>query len=332
VANVVATDSGDLLRPGIETITAAGEQIEVLPDGLLGPDAADRVGDAKVLLVGLMHWRRPAIEKLPDSVGLMIRCGIGVDVIDVDVATERGIWVANVPDYCVEEVADHTMLLLLAAARQVRHFEASWQQEGRWASLDYQPVGRLAGQTLGLIGLGRIGTAVARRAGGFGLKVIAVDPGVPDERFAAVGAERVTLDELFARSDIVSVHTPLTPVTRHILGAESFARMKDGVVIVNASRGGLLDLAALDAALASGRVRAAGLDVLEGEPTPDLAAPLLHRRNVIVTPHVAWYSQDARRELGIKAAQEALRYIRGERPRNLINPSARATPGGGGAA
>jgi phosphoglycerate dehydrogenase-like enzyme len=326
VAKVVVTDSAELLRPAIETFASEGEPIEVMPDGLTGEQVAERAADAEVLVIGIMHMRRPAIEKLPDTVGLLIRCGIGVDVIDVAAATDHGIWVANVPDYCVEEVADHTVLLMLSAARQLRHFEHSWH-EGRWASLDYKPVRRLAGQTLGLIGLGRIGAEVARRARGFGLNIIAADEYVPAERFASVGAERVTLDELFERSDIISLHAPLGAGTQHLLNAAAFAKMRDGVVIVNASRGGLIDHAALDAALESGKVRAAGLDVLEGEPTPDLAAPLLQRPNVIVTPHVAWYSQDARRELGIKAAQEALRYVRRERPRNLINPDARSAPG-----
>jgi D-3-phosphoglycerate dehydrogenase len=330
VAKVVATDAGDLLRPAIETMHAAGEEIDVFPDGLTAEEAAERAADAQVLLIGLLHMRRPAIEKLR-SVGLMIRCGIGVDVIDVDFATERGIWVANVPDYCVEEVADQAMLLMLGAVRQYRHFEQSWR-EGRWAALEYPPVRRLSGQTLGIVGLGRIGTQVAQRAKGFGLHVLASDPYLPAERFPAAGAEGVELPELLARSDIVSLHLPLTAATRHILGADQFGQMKDGVVVVNVSRGGLVDLAALDAALESGKVRAVGLDVLEGEPTPDLAAPLLQRRNVLVTPHVAWYSQDARRELGVKAAEEALRYIRGERPRNLINPDARETAGTAGSA
>jgi D-3-phosphoglycerate dehydrogenase len=162
VAKVVATDAGDLLRPAIETMHAAGEEIDVFPDGLTAEEAAERAADAQVLLIGLLHMRRPAIEKLR-SVGLMIRCGIGVDVIDVDFATERGIWVANVPDYCVEEVADQAMLLMLGAARQYRHFEQSWR-EGRWAALEYPPVRRLSGQTLGIVGLGRIGTQVAQRA------------------------------------------------------------------------------------------------------------------------------------------------------------------------
>ena len=325
MSRVVVTDSGDLLRPAIETLQASGEPFELLPDGLTPLEAAERAADADVLVIGLMHWRRPAIEQLR-NVGLLIRCGIGVDVIDVDVATERGIWVANVPDYCVEEVADHAILLLLMAARQGHHFEQSWH-EGRWASLDYPPVRRLSGQTLGLVGLGRIGSAVAQRAPGFGLKVIAADALVPADRFAAVGAEQVSFDELLERADIISLHLPLSAETKHVIDADSLARMKDGVVIVNASRGPLIDLAALDAALESGKVRAAGLDVIEGEPTPDLGAPILHRRNVFVTPHIAWYSQDARRELGIKAAQEALRYVRGERPRNLINPGARTAAG-----
>lgn len=324
---IVLTDHLDLIATAVDALDASGTPYRTMPDGLTGEEVAERVGDADVLIIGILPFPRAAIEKL-SRVGLMIRCGIGVDVIDVTAATEHGVWVANIPDYCVAEVADHALLCILAAARQVRHFQGELGR-GRWATLDYVPVHRLEGRTLGLIGLGRIGAAVATRAAGFGLRVIASDPLVPDARFAEAGARRVDLPELLASSDIISIHTPLTTDTRHLIGTEAIERMKHGVVIVNVSRGPIVDLNALDAALQSGRVGAVGLDVVEGEPSPDFAHPIFDRPNAFITPHVAWYSLDARREMGEKAAGEALRYLRGEPPVNAINPSARrlATPG-----
>jgi len=326
VPGIVLTDRIDLISNVTDALDAGGLRYEALPDGLSADEVADKAADADVLILALLAFPRSAIERLR-HVGLLIRLGIGVDLIDVDAATERGIWVANVPDYCVDEVADQAVLVMLAGVRQTRRFQ---EQLGRhWAKLDFPAVHRLRGRTLGIIGLGRIGSAVAHRALAFGLEVIATDPYIAASRFAEVGARRVDLAELISVSDIISIHTPLTAETHHLLDGAAFRSMRDGVVIVNVSRGPLVDLQALDDALERGKVEAAGLDVVEGEPSPDMTQPIFGRSNVFVSPHIAWYSLDARRELGQKAVDEAVRYMRGERPLNLVNPIARsaATPG-----
>jgi D-3-phosphoglycerate dehydrogenase len=172
--------------------------------------------------------------------------------------------------------------------------------------------------------MGRIGAAVARRAAAFGWHVVGCDAQLPAAAIAERGAEAVELDELFARADAISLHCPLTPETHHLVGAERLARARPGVIIVNTSRGGLVDLEALEVALASGQVGAVGLDVLEDEPSPVLDRPIFRRENVIVTSHVAWYSVEARRDLALLCADEALRVLRGERPRNAVDPDARS--------
>ena len=156
---------------------------------------------------------------------------------------------------------------------------------------------------------------------------MAYDPFLPDDAVRAAGATPMGLDELFSTSDAVSLHSPLTPETRHLVGAERLAGVKDGFVLVNTSRGGLIDIDALDAALETGRVGAVGLDVLEDEPAPDLSRPIFQRPNVLLTPHLAWYSIEARRDLALLAAENAFRYISGERPWNLVNADARSAPG-----
>jgi D-3-phosphoglycerate dehydrogenase len=172
--------------------------------------------------------------------------------------------------------------------------------------------------------MGRIGAAVARRAAAFGWRVVGYDAMLSAEAIAERGAEPVELAELFARADAISLHCPLTPETHHLVGAERLAQARPGLIVVNTSRGGLVDLDALEQALASGQVAAVGLDVLEDEPQPDLDRPVFARENVIVTSHVAWYSVEARRDLALLSAEEALRVVRGERPRNAVNPEARA--------
>jgi len=319
---VVITDSATMLEAAIATLDAAHANFEVLPDGLAPEEVSTRSADADVLIITYVPFRRPAIQSLR-QVGLIVRCGVGVDIIDVDAATEQGIWVANVPDYAVHEVADHTMLLLLAAARHLNHFQRSWPQKG-WASIDYPAIRRLKGRRLGIIGLGRIGSQVALRARAFGMQVVAHSPHMTEARLAELGVTGLALSELLRTSDIISLHAPLTPQTTHLLDERAFAMMRPGVVIVNTARGGLIDLAALESAIERGIVGAVALDVLEREPFPDLSMPFLRRVNVTVTPHVAWYSRDAVRDLGVLAAEEALRYLRGERPRTILNPHARS--------
>ena len=318
---VVITDSAALLQAAIATLDAAGMSSECLPDGLTPEEVATRSADADVLIVTFVPLRKPAMRLLR-RVGLIVRCGVGVDGIDVQAATEQGILVANVPDYAVQEVADHTLLLLLAAARHLNHFQRTWPEKD-WASVEYPAIRRLQGQRLGIVGLGRIGSQVALRARAFGMAVVASGPHLDAARLSELGVIGLPLDELFRTSDVISLHAPLTSETKHLLDERAFAQMRRGVIIVNTARGGLIDLKALQSAIDQGIVGAVALDVLEGEPFPDRSLPFLGRSNVFVTPHVAWYSQDAVRELGVLAAEEALRFLRGEPLRAALNPEAR---------
>lgn len=314
---VVITDSGERLQPAVETLEAAGIDVTVLPDGTFEIEAPELAGDARVLLVGQLPLNRETIGRLR-RVELIIRCGVGVDIVDMAAASTRGILVANVPDYCSDEVADHAMMLILACTRALQAFEASYRQHG-WGVPVHVEVRRLDRLTIGIVGLGRIGSRVARRAQGFTPSVVACDPYVDRATFARAGVRPVTLSELLELSDVITVHCPLSEETYHLLNGHAFEAMHPGTIIVNTSRGAIIDMDAMEAAMARGHIRAVGIDVLEGEPDVNLSHPLLTRSNVIVTPHVAWYSLVAQHELGVLAAQDALRFLRGERPRSLLN-------------
>lgn len=253
---------------------------------------------------------------------VVARMGVGLDNIDVDAATRRGVLVTNVPDYCVEEVSDHAVALVLAwtrgivlADRQVR--------AGRW-----DPAGtrlrRLSALTCGVIGYGRIGRRTARKIAALGARVLAHDPHPPAD---SGGVAFVALEELLARSDAVIVHAPLTSATHHLLGARELSLMPQGSLLVNVSRGGLVDTAALAGALASGRLSGAGLDVLEGEPT--VPPELLKHPGVVITPHIAFSSDASVLDLRRSAAEEVVRVLSGQAPRFPCNvQQGTATHGG----
>ena len=262
--------------------------------------------------------------KLPaELLGQLTRCkaigrfGLGVDNIDVPAAAARGIVVTYVPDYCMQEVSDHAMALLLALARKVP-FSNKLVQAGRWEMPAIAPLRRLEGQVLGLIGFGNIPRALAPKAKAFGLKVVANDPYAAKEVFAAAGIESVSFDDLLARSDFISVHAPLLPATRGLVNAAAFAKMKKGALIVNTARGPLIDEPALIAALASGHLGGAALDVVTTEPLAK-DSPLTGRDNVILTPHTAFYSVEALEELQTKCASDVARVLSGEKPVYPVN-------------
>jgi D-3-phosphoglycerate dehydrogenase len=240
------------------------------------------------------------------------RFGLGVDNIDTLTAAALGIVVTYVPDYCMHEVSDHAMALLLALARKIP-LSNKLVQAGRWEMPAVVPLRRLSGQVLGLIGFGNIPRALAPKAKAFGFDVIAHDPYAAEDLFAAGGVEPVGFADLLARSDFISVHAPLTPATRGLLDAAAFARMKQGAAIVNTARGPLIDEAALVAALDSGHLGGAALDVVATEPLPK-DSPLLGRDNVILTPHTAFYSVEALEELQTKCATDVARVLSGEPP------------------
>ncbi len=240
------------------------------------------------------------------------RFGLGVDNIDVPAAAARGIVVTYVPDYCMQEVSDHAMALILALARKVP-LSNKLVQTGRWEMPAVAPLRRLEGQVLGLIGFGNIPRAVAPKAKAFGLKVVAYDPYASKEVFAAAGVESVSFDDLLARSDFISVHAPLMPATRGLVDAAAFSKMKKGALIVNTARGPLIDEAALVAALDSGHLGGAALDVVTTEPLAK-GSPLIGRDNVVLTPHTAFYSVEALEELQTKCASDVARVLSGEKP------------------
>ncbi len=240
------------------------------------------------------------------------RTGLGVDNIDLAVARDRKIAVTYVPDYCMDEVSDHAMALLLALTRKVPYANGL-VQSGRWEMAAVAPIHRLKGRTLGLVGFGNIPRALAPKAQAFGLKVLAYDPFVARDKFASCGVEESGFDELLASSDFVSVHAPLTPQTRGLLNASALAKMKPGALLINTARGPLVDENALIAALDSGRLGGAALDVLESEPPPK-DSPLIGRPNVVLTPHTAFYSVEALEELQTKCATDIARVLSGQPP------------------
>ncbi len=281
---------------------------------------------AEVLVVSFACLNREVLAALPRLKGLVV-AAIGVDMVDLRAATELGIPVANVPDWCQEEVAEHTLALVFAVVRKIALADRTvrsggWQQGVARRML---PLRRLSGRTMGLVGLGRIGQTVAHKAQGVGLEVIAFDPYLPPEIAREVGIRLVSLEELLRQADIVSVHVPLTPETRHLINAQTLELMKPGTILINTGRGGVVDEAALEAALASGKLAGAGLDVLEQEP-PSWPHPFLKFENVVFTCHYGSCSEEAYADLRRKMAEQIAQILRGELPRNLVNPRVKNLP------
>jgi D-3-phosphoglycerate dehydrogenase / 2-oxoglutarate reductase len=240
------------------------------------------------------------------------RFGLGVDNIDIPAAAELGITVTYVPDYCMHEVSDHALALLLALARKIP-LSNKLVQAGRWEIPAVVPIHRLAGRVLGLVGFGNIPRALAPKAKAFGLRVVTHDPYVSQQALAAAGVESVSFDRLLEISDFVSIHAPLMPATRGLFNAEVFGKMKTGALLINTARGPLVDEDALVSALDSGRLGGAALDVVAVEPLPK-DSRLIGRDNVILTPHTAFYSVEALNELQTKCAADVARVLSGEKP------------------
>jgi len=248
------------------------------------------------------------------------RYGVGTDTVDLPAATAYGIAVTNVPDYCVDEVSDHALTLLLAAARRLVWLDRVVHR-GVWDYRPARPLGRLRGRVLGLIGFGRVARALAAKVQPLGLRVLAHDPLVPTEAVRLGGAEPVSLEQLAREADFISVHEPLTPATRGLVDARLLALMKPTTVLINTARGPVVDARALAEALQQGRLGGAALDVLEPEPPPP-DHPLRALPQVILTPHVAWYSEESEQELRRRAAENVVLVLRGQRPATLVNPEA----------
>ncbi len=301
---------------GIVTYTHRGDSAALA--------AACRGADA--ILTDYVPFDRAMLARL-EGCRIISVAATGWDCVDVAAAAERGIAVAAVGEYCTEEVADHALALLLALERRLRDYDRQVQVDHSWRWNDVQGIERLAGRTLGLIGFGRIGQAVCRRALGFGLVVLASDPRVDEAIIRRQGAEPAGLDDLLARADILSLHTNLDAGSRGLIDRAAFAKMRRRPALINVARGGLVVEADLVAALDAGRVRGAALDVL-AEDSPDLGHhPLVGRRDVLLTPHVAFYSESALRDLRRISAANIRAFLDG-RPGDvfrLVTPAA-ATP------
>lgn len=285
-------------------------------------DALEAARRADVVMVQSVRRLlvREVIEEL-DSCRCIIRVGIGYDSVDVAAATQRGIIVCNVPRYCVEEVAEHAFALLLAASRHLAR-QDRWIRRGKWDRTGVKPARRLQGGVLGFVAFGRIARALAKKVRGFEFELVAYDPYVRADVAASYGVTLVELDYLLKQSDLVSVHAPLTEETRHLIGESQLRLLKPGAVLVNTSRGGVVDQSALIEALRDDRLMAAGLDVLEEEPLPP-DSRLTGLDNVIVTPHVGAYSEESVAELHRTACQTAIDVLEGRWPGSVVNPEVR---------
>lgn len=280
-------------------------------------DLLSTIGAADAVIASsLATYDGPAMDRAP-HLRVIARTGVGVDKIDLRAATERGVAICNTPDAPTISTAEHAITLMLSVAKRVGGAQAALRSGGRdfFGSHEGREV---SGKVLGIVGVGRIGTNVARMAAGFGMSVLAYDPFVdaaaPEARIQMVGS----LDQLLAEADVVSLHLPFTSETQHLMNAKHIAQMKQGAILVNTARGGLVDHDALLASLESGRLFGAGLDVTDPEPLPPDHS-LLHRDDVVVTPHVAAATATGKARLYRTAVMQALQVLRGERPDHLVN-------------
>ncbi len=277
-----------------------------------------RTRDADALVVSSWPVTRGVMSAL-EGLKVVVRTGVGYDVVDVPSATELGVIVVNIPDLWIREVANHALALLLAWNRGVLALDRQ-VHAGTWSGrVPGSRTGSLHGETVGIVGLGNIGSAFARRVAAFETRVIACDPYVDDKKFAALGVERVSLETLAERSDYVSVHTLLNAETHHLIGEAFFRRMKPTAILINTSRGPVVDERALTAALREKRLAGAALDVWEEEPVV-ADNPLLKMDNVIATPHAAYFSTAAVAQIPGRCGEEVARVLGGQRPLNVVNP------------
>lgn len=277
------------------------------------------VRQADALIVQYANINSEVINSL-EHCQLIVRYGAGIDNIDLQAATAKGIFVCNVPDYSVDEVSNHAIMMIMAFARRLPA-TSKYLSSGGWWDPAIGQITRLAGSTIGLIGFGRVAQMVARKLAAFNVNILAYHPRRDAAFIEARGAQKASLEEIAKHSDYISLHSRLDEESHHLVDAEFIKNMKPSSYLINTARGALIDETALLEALRSGRIAGAGLDVFETEPLPK-EHPLLKLDNVILTPHCAWYSQEANIDLRRKAAQEVVRVLSGNMPANLCNKDA----------
>ncbi len=280
--------------------------------------------DADALLVPGAHFTREVIDHL-EHCRVLVRYGVGYDTIDVPAASDHNLVVVNIPDFCLPEVANHALALMLDCAKKITR-QDKWMRTGAWGDRGtgyrapfLSPMGPIHGETVGLVGFGQIAREFHRRLVPLDVRVIAYDPYVPAERVAALGVEMVSLDDVMRQSDYISIHTPLLPDTHHMINAAMIALMKPTAYLINTSRGPVVDEAALIAALQGGKIAGAGLDVFEVEPLPK-DSPLMAMENVVLVPHTASYADETFAIMHRRVGEEAARALRGQMPNTPVNP------------
>lgn len=298
-------------------LAASGLPLQTVWLGAREPElVVQHAADADALVMSWVPMTRGVIDQLRRC-RVIARFGIGVDMIDLDAATERGILVCNTATYCLDEVSNHAMGLLLMLNRGLLA-DIDSVRRGGWSRSDGSAPRRLAGQRLGLLGLGNIGRLVAKKARGFGLDVVAYDPYLGRRTSEVDSTPLIELDELLRTADFISVHCPLNASTRHLLGARELGLLKPTAFVINTARGGIIDQAALTDVLRDRRIAGAGLDVVEVEPLP-LDDPLRELDNVIITPHSASWSVESSAECRRVAVEHVVTVLRGGVPSDVVN-------------
>lgn len=274
---------------------------------------------AQGIVTSYARFPRRVFEALPD-LKVVSRTGVGYDNVDLAAATEHGVAVCTVPGYGTEVVSDHAIALALCVLRRLNEVDASMRR-GEWNYKPMRPLGQVHGRTFGVVGMGEIGRATARKAAGLGFRVVCCSRSLVAGRRTPEGYDILALDDLLACSDVVSFHCALAPGTRHLLDARRIALMKPGAVVVNTSRGAVVDTDALAAALAEGRLWGAGIDVFEGEPV-DFESAICKAPHTVLTPHMAYWSEESGAELRTRSMQSAIDVVLGRRPADCLNPEA----------
>jgi D-3-phosphoglycerate dehydrogenase len=317
---VMDTHDWDSIQIEQEILARVGCQIVPL-EFSSDEELVGAIREADAILPRYVNIQRHHIHAM-QRCQIIARSGIGVDIVDVETASQHGIWVTNVPSYCEEEVADHAVALILACARKLFPYHHSVQQ-GIWKWQSGRNIIRLSQAAFGLIGFGKIGRLIWQRMKGFGCKGMIYDPYIAADIVAEAGAIQVELDELLSQADIIHIQSPLTPKTYHLIDENKLKLFKVDAILTNTARGPIIDEKALYRALKSGKIAAAGLDDLEEEPAkirdwrPE--NPLIHLPNVIVTPHSAWYSEQSSEEVKRISATEIARVLSGQRPLYPVN-------------